>query len=202
VRSLKRLLSDTARILCTCWALAALLAAELQGVTLDELRNDPDLTPRKLMARLSRFKYELHVEVQKPEDFLATETGDCDDFAILAATVLRDKGYTPRLIAVRMPGLTHVVCYIPQIGSYLDYNNRVYFRPLIKCKPELNEIADRVSKSFDSSWTTASEFLYTNQVKVMVTTIARAETFTRPSGTTPPSTTSTNRPPRQLDISF
>lgn len=199
MRSLKQPLSDTARILCTCWAAACLLVAPLNGLTLDDLRNDPDLTPRKLMSRVARFRYELRAEVQKPEDFLASECGDCDDFAVLAATVLREKGYTPRLIAVRMPGLTHVICYIPQIGQYMDYNNRIYFRTLVKCKPDLNEIADRVSKSFDSSWTTTSEFLYTNQVKIMVKTIARAETFT----STPPSNAPTNRPPlRQLDISF
>lgn len=177
--------------------------AQVFGVTLEELRNDPDLTPRKLMSCVSRFKFELRAEVQSPEQFLASQTGDCDDFAILAATVLREKSYTPRLIAVRMPGLTHVVCYIPQIGQYMDYNNRVYSHALVKCKPELNEIADRVSKSFDSSWTTASEFLYTNQVKIMVKTIARAESFSRPVAPAPPSKSSTNTPPvRQLDISF
>jgi hypothetical protein len=203
VRSLRRPRSDPARILCTCWAAASLFVGQLNGLTLDELRNDPDLTPRKLMSRVSRFKYELHAEVQKPEDFLAAECGDCDDFAIMAAAVLREKGYTTRLIAVRMPGLTHVVCYVPQTGQYMDYNNRIYFRTLVKCKPDLNEIADRVSKSFDSSWTTASEFVYTNQVKVMVSTIARAESFSRPTVSNSPPANTTNRPPvRQLDISF
>jgi hypothetical protein len=155
------------------------------------------------MSCVSRFQFELRAEVQTPEAFLANEKGDCDDFAILAATVLREKGYTPRLIAVRMPGLTHVVCYIPQIGQYMDYNNRAYFRSMVKCKPELNEIADRVSKSFDSGWTTASEFLYTNQVKIMLATIARAEKFATSATAARPATSSTNRPPvRQLDISF
>jgi hypothetical protein len=184
-----------------CWLLTAFILAELHSVSLEDLRADPDLTPKKLMSRLSRFKYELRAEVQPPETFLATESGDCDDFAVLAAQVLREKRYTPRLIAVRMPGLTHVVCYIAEIGSYMDYNNRIYYKSLVKCKPVLNDIADHVAKSFDSSWTTASEFIYTNQVKILVSTVARAESFTpAPSVAAAPRT---NRPPaRQLDISF
>lgn len=186
-------------------ALAALIAAELDGLTLEDLRADKDLTPRKLMARFSRFKYELHAEVQTPEAFLASESGDCDDFATLAAVVLREKGYTPRLVAVRMPGLTHVVCYVAETGSYLDYNNRIYFSPLVKSKPDLAEIANKVAKSFDSSWTTASEFKYTNQVKVLLNTVARTETFASPPPPTSGNNGRTNAPSTktpQLDISF
>jgi hypothetical protein len=187
------------------WAiLVALISAELNGLTLDDLRADKDLTPRKLMARLARFKYELRAEVQSPETFLATESGDCDDFATLAAMVLREKGYTPRLIAVRMPGLTHVVCYIAETGSYLDYNNRIYFNPLIKSKPDLAEIANKVAKSFDASWTTASEFNYTNQVKILLATIARTETFGAAGSSSAPAKAAgaTASSPPQLNISF
>jgi hypothetical protein len=177
VRRRRNILRRVGRTLATWVAGAALLARTLDGVTLEELRADPDLNPKRLMSRVSRFKYELHAEVQAPEVFLATESGDCDDFATMAAMVLREKGFTPRLFAVRMPGLTHVVCYVGEVGSYMDYNNRVYMRSLVKTKPEIREIADKVAKSFDSSWTTASEFIYTNQVKIMVSTVARAETF-------------------------
>jgi hypothetical protein len=159
-------------------AAISFLVVELGSVTLQELRGDPDLNPKRLMAKFSRFKFELHGEVQAPEVFLARERGDCDDFATLAAMVLREKGYSTRLITVRMPGLTHVVCYVAEVGSYLDYNNRIYMRSLVKAKPDINDIADKVAKSFDSGWTTASEFIYTNQVKVLVSTVARAEAFT------------------------
>jgi hypothetical protein len=201
VKCAVRTLLKGARALLTCWLAVALAIGEVGGVTLEELRADSELTPKKLMSKCSRFKYELRGEVQKPETFLATETGDCDDFGILAAMVLREKGYTPRLIAVRMPGLTHVVCYIAETGSYMDYNNRMFMKSLVKSKPEIREIADRVAKSFDSSWTTASEFIYTNQVKILVKTVARAESFAAP----PPiaSAPVTNRAPaRPLDISF
>ncbi len=190
---------DAARTLATWATLLALAAADLAGLSLEDLRADPDLNPRRLMARFARFKYELHAEVQPPEKFLATESGDCDDFATLAAMVLREKGFTPRLIAVRMPGLTHVVCYVAESGSYLDYNNRIYFRPLVKCRPEISDIAAKVAKSFESSWTTASEFLYTNQVKMLVTTIARTEGFAEATPAAKPPATPAIRP---LDISF
>jgi hypothetical protein len=200
VKSVKSRFRYAARTLLLCGLVPALIVAELSGLTMDDLRNDPDLTPKKLMARVSRFKFKLQAEVQCPEKFLAAETGDCDDFAVMAAQVLREKGFNPRLFAVRMPGLTHVVCYVGETGSYMDYNNRMYTKSLVKCKPAINDIADHVAKSFDSSWTTASEFIYTNRVKILVATVARAEKFSTPEIASKPST---NRPPaRQLDITF
>lgn len=199
MRRPRQTIADAARVFLTWVLLAAFVAGELTGLTLQDLRTDPDLNPRKLMARVSRFKYELRAEVQPPEVFLSTESGDCDDFATLAALVLREKGFTPRLFAVRMPGLTHVVCFVEESGAYMDYNNRVYFRPLVRCRGEIGDIADKVAKSFESNWTTASEFLYTNQVKVMVKTIARTEGFSQ-AATTPPKASAP--PVRQLDISF
>src|SRR5687767_2893421 len=94
------------------------------GLSLEDIRNTPDLTPKKFAAYFRDFEFKFHSEVQSPDIFLATRSGDCDDFSTLAAAVLRDRGYTPRLITVRMPGVTHVVCYIEETKSYLDYNNR------------------------------------------------------------------------------
>jgi hypothetical protein len=96
-----------------------------------------------------------------------------------------------------------VVWYVVETGSYLDYNNRIFFSPLVKSKPDLAEIANKVAKSFDSSWTTASEFKYTNQVKVLISTIARTESFGSPALPPAASGSRTNAPkPPQLDISF
>jgi hypothetical protein len=180
--------------------LFVLLMAELGAVTLEELRSDPDLTPKRLMSKFSRFKFELHGAVQPPEVFLATERGDCDDFATLAAMVLREKGFSTKLITIRMPGITHVVCYVAEVGSYLDYNNRIYMRSLVKAKPDIHDIADKVAKSFDSGWTTASEFIYTNQVKVLVSTVAHAESFTTLAQANAVRTNQTVV--RQLDVGF
>src|SRR5688572_28170495 len=99
----------------------------LFAVSLDDLRNMEGLTPQKFASYFSDFEFKFRAEVQSPEVFLATESGDCDDYSILAATILKEKGYTPRLISVRMPDVTHVVCYIEETKSYLDYNNRSFF---------------------------------------------------------------------------
>src|SRR5262245_49977124 len=103
------------------------------AVTLEEIRQTSDLTPQKFAKFFSNFEFKFRAEVQDPQVFLATESGDCDDYATLAATVLREHGYTPRLITVRMPNLVHVICYIEETKSYLDYNNRTYFSRTVSC---------------------------------------------------------------------
>ena len=62
----------------------------ISAVTLDELRNTTDLTPQKFASFFSDFEFKFHAEIQAPEVFLATQSGDCDDYAILAATVLKE----------------------------------------------------------------------------------------------------------------
>src|SRR5688572_19803040 len=83
-----------------------------QAATLDELRKDKNLTPETFASFFADFKYKRRDEVLKPAAFLKGREGDCDDYATLAALVLREKGFTPHLIAVRIPGEVHVVCYI------------------------------------------------------------------------------------------
>jgi hypothetical protein len=176
-----------------------LVGVQLAAVTLNDFRSDPHLDPKRLIKRVANFAYELNAEVQEPEQFLKRERGDCDDFATFASLVLAEKKYQPRLISVRMPGMTHVVCYVTEDLIYLDFNNRIYFRPLEKSGPEVRAIADKVCKSFDCSWTTASEFIYTNRVKIMVQTVARAEQF----GVESRAHLRRNQTPvRQLDVSF
>jgi hypothetical protein len=153
-----------------------LLAVQFQSsaITVEDLKSIPNLTPQKFAACFSNFSFQYRAEVQAPDVFLATESGDCDDFATLAADVLKDKGYTPRLIAVRMTGLVHVVCYIEETHTYLDFNNRDVLRKTVSCGSNLNEIADKVAKSFDSRWTSASEFTYADRMKRLVATAVEA----------------------------
>src|SRR5437868_3822687 len=89
-------------------AFTAFTSAPVSALTLDELRHEPNLTPQRFGSHFSQFKFEFRDEVQAPDVFLATRSGDCDDFSILAAMVLKERGYTPRLVAVRMPGMVHV----------------------------------------------------------------------------------------------
>ncbi|MDX1951102.1 MAG: transglutaminase-like domain-containing protein [Verrucomicrobiota bacterium] len=156
---------------------ALLLPSPLNSLSMEELRKMSDLTPRKFAKLFAQFQYRLFEEVQSPEVFLATEMGDCDDYAILAAQILGERGYTPRLIAVRMPGITHVICYIEETESYLDFNNRVYLSRTVGCERDLAKIAKKVAKSFESSWTSASEFTFANGLKQMVVTIARTDEY-------------------------
>lgn len=150
-------------------ALFSLLST--RGATLEEIRGTENLTPQKFARFFSDFDFKFRARVQTPEVFLATESGDCDDYSTLAAMILREKGYTPRLITVRMPKVVHVVCYIEETQSYLDYNSRGYFRKMIKCGPGMDEIARKVARSYGAEWSSASEFLFDSGVKRLVATI-------------------------------
>ena len=127
-------------------------------MTLAELRADPALTPERFISYFSDFKFELEHDVRKPDVFLQSRAGDCDDFATLAATVLHEKGYTTRLVAVFMPDTVHVVCYVAETKSYLDYNCRKNTSPLVKCDGSLSAIAGSVATSFRLPWQSVSEF--------------------------------------------
>jgi hypothetical protein len=151
-------------------ALVFLLLAPSRGLTLEDLRKEANLTPKKFASYFSGFKYEYNEEVQPPEQFLATRTGDCDDYATLAALVLGEKGYHPHLVTVRMPGLVHVICYIEETKGYLDFNARDYLIHIVSCKSGLADIARQVARSFDANWTTASEFLFEEGLKQMLQT--------------------------------
>jgi hypothetical protein len=155
---------------------AALFAASVSALSFDELHTLPALTPETFGSYFSGFKFVFRADVQRPDDFLSTQAGDCDDFSTLAATELAARGYTPRLISVRMKKEVHVVCYIAEANGYLDYNFRNSASALIPCGPELSQIAASVTKSFKgATWTSTSEFTYHGEgVKRLVkTTLAK-----------------------------
>ena len=152
--------------------LACLLPAGWAGaLTLAELRADPKLTPARLMAHFTDFKFQPGRQVRPAETFLASRSGDCDDFATLAADLLREKGYSPRLVVVFMPHDVHVVCYVTETRSYLDFNRRKQPAPLVKCDGDLGAIAARVAQSFRSPWRSVSEFTFRKGVKRFVSTV-------------------------------
>jgi len=126
----------------------------------------PHLTPDKFERLFASFQYKFHPEVQPHDQFLATQSGDCDDFATVAAEILASKGYTPRMIAIRMKGETHVVCYIDEAGGYLDYNTRKDQHPLVPCSPEITAIATKVAAGFRRDWVATYEFTYDPQADV------------------------------------
>jgi len=168
-----------ARLLSAVCLLAACLSNF--GLTIEDLRRSPDLSPATFASHFRNFNFTFRKEVQRPEVFLASKSGDCDDFSTLAAAVLREKGYTPRLISVRMPGVTHVVCYVEETGAYLDYNFRNSATPLIKSGASMAEIAESVARSYNLRWNSASEFTFRSGVKRLVHTVV--EPSRTPTGT-------------------
>lgn len=141
------------------------------SVTVSQLRGIPDLTPEKFAGYFSNFEFKFHDEVQDHGKFLASKSGDCDDYATLAADVLSRHGYTPRLIAVRMKGETHVVCYINETKSYLDYNCRNDNQKTVPCSSSIKEIARKVAQSFGRDWIATYQFTYSDGVKRLVQSI-------------------------------
>ncbi len=156
--------SSWARKLCAVGGVWALAALRLNALTLDDLLNDPKMTPKRFANYFEDFAYEYDGAVQPPDVFLASRSGDCDDYAVLAGYVLKHKGYDTRLIHVRMVGrVAHAVCYVIESHAYVDYNNRRYFLNLEHCGATLREIATKVADSFEANWTSASEFTYDYQ---------------------------------------
>lgn len=149
-------------------ALVAVLALSpsAHALTMRQLENVPNLTPEQFAHQFANFEFKFHAEVQDHDVFLRTKSGDCDDFATVAAEVLSEKGYTPRMIAVRMKGETHVICYIEETQSYLDYNTRKDASPLVPCSPDITVIAKKVAESFGRDWVATYEFTYNEGEKV------------------------------------
>ena len=139
------------------------------ALNLSDLRRQ-DLTPTQFASYFRDFQFNFRKEIQPPAVFLARKSGDCDDYSTLAAAVLREKGYTPRLISVRMQGVTHVVCYIEETRSYLDYNFRGH-TVAVNSGDILREIAETVAQSYGREWFSVSEFTYQDRVKRLVQTV-------------------------------
>ena len=155
---------------------AALTPGHLGAVNLDELLRNPKLNAKKFAGYFSDYAYEFSSAILPPDEFLARESGDCDDYAVLADFVLSKHGLGTRLVHVRLTGrVAHAVCYVAENGAYLDYNNRKFFVTLERSKPDLRAIANKVADSLSSSWTTASEFTYSYETrrKTMTATISR-----------------------------
>lgn len=158
---------STCRIAARCLltgALACLLLAPtmMAAMTLAELEQNPKMTPKRFANLFEDFDYEFFNYVQRPETFLGTRKGDCDDYALLADRVLGQRGYTTRIVRVVLAGrrINHVVCYVEENKAYLDFNSRKYFLNLDRSGPTAREIADKVAASFEANWSSASVFTY------------------------------------------
>ncbi len=130
--------------------------------TLQQLEQTPDLTPGKFADLFANFEFRYSPYIQPPQTFLRERAGDCDDYAALADLVLRKRGFTTRIIQVRLVGsqIDHAVCYVTDKKAYLDYNNRKFTFNLERARPFLRDIAEKVADSLERNWTVAYEFTY------------------------------------------
>lgn len=149
---------------------AAGASPAVHAFTTKDLLADTKLTPEGFIRKFAKFKFKLIDGVQPREEFLASQTGDCDDFATLAADVLAERGYRTHLVAVFMERQVHVVCYVAEAKAYLDYNNRSLASPLVATDGGLPDIAGKVAKSFHSAWRCVSEYTFKNGVQRTVKT--------------------------------
>lgn len=161
---------------------------DLDAVTLKELTENRGLNAKKFASYFGDFGYEFNGPIQSASSFLMREKGDCDDYAVLADYVLKQRGLSTRLIHIRLAGrVAHAVCYVAENKAYLDYNNRSVFFTLTRSDPDLREIASKVAQSLEANWTTASEFRYSyaTRRKTMISTVSQTGGATAPSS--PPS---------------
>lgn len=138
------------------------------------------MTPKRFAGYFEDFDFSLHpFDVQDPEVFLESRSGDCIDYAVMADYVLSRDGFATRLIRVEMVGknMGHAVCYVNDSHAFLDYNSRRYFRKLTPSGHRLRDIAELVAKTFDANWTFASEFTYNynSSVKRIVMTVVKTD---------------------------
>src|SRR4051812_40518873 len=106
-------LLSSARRLCALMLVLALAISRLDALTVLDLLNDPKLTPKRFASQFETFEYEFHPEVQPAEVFLTERRGDCDDYAILADYVLKQKNFTTKIVRVSLVGrVAHDVCYV------------------------------------------------------------------------------------------
>ena len=69
-----------------------------QALTMNELRQIPNLSPQSLAKRFSEFEFKFRAEVQDHDVFLTTKSGDCDDAATASGSIaaLARRAHTTR----------------------------------------------------------------------------------------------------------
>jgi hypothetical protein len=98
------------------------------------------------------------------------------DYVILASQVLPGKGCATRLIMVNMPGIvSDDVCYVNQSSSFIHVDRNTYALQLQGAGSTIRQIATSLADYLHLSWTSASEFTYSNGVSQVVATVVETE---------------------------
>jgi|GEM_PF-1641309 hypothetical protein len=98
------------------------------------------------------------------------------DYMVLADSVLSAQGDASRLILVVMPGTpADDVCYVTPQSSFLFYDATNLAFALEPSGSTIRQIATTLSASLGQSWTSASEFAYSNGVSTILATVVETE---------------------------
>jgi hypothetical protein len=98
------------------------------------------------------------------------------NYAVLADKVLKSKGYQTRLIVTRLAGETlHDVCYVGEDAAYIDCSEDRFILALNYSGATIREIADDYGGYVSMNWTSASEFVFTNGVRQLVSTVVKTD---------------------------
>ena len=72
---------------------------------LKELEAEPNLAPGNFANLFEDFAYDYYPYLQSPSTFLQNRSGDCDDYAILAAHILGQDGLSGTVVRSQLGGL-------------------------------------------------------------------------------------------------
>lgn len=141
------------------FALAALSAAPAPAWSAIRAVEDPQPglnSPEDLARWLSReFSYTMTLPdgVHSPDATIASRSGDCDDFAILASDILTRMGVENRVLVIRFTGLSmaHAICiWREPNGLYSFISNREI------CRTGKDSVEEAVRKFYPDCETIAS----------------------------------------------
>jgi len=127
-------------------------------------------TPGELASWLSsEFSYRMEIldDWQKPGETVSSRTGDCEDFAMLAASFLSRQGIKNDLIIVRFRDLpmSHAICmWQEDDGTYSFISNRKMY---CTRKGSIREAVERYYPDWES-------LLFTDKNRKMIRTVRRA----------------------------
>jgi len=99
-----------------------------------------------------------------------------NSYATIANDILNPQGIETRTISVRLPDFsTQIICYVSDEGGYLDYNDQSHLVKIHPSGPKIREIATQVALSQNTSWISASEFVMSGALKVVIATVIRTD---------------------------
>jgi hypothetical protein len=99
-----------------------------------------------------------------------------ETYPVLADKILTGKGYATRLIMVRMPGVNfHDACFIGSEKGFIDCRDNEGLVRFQVSDATIRKIATTVADSLQLHWTSASEFICSNGMRVVTATVSETD---------------------------